>query len=73
MAINETILLTNTLPFDAVKTLISIIAALGGIVFIYIVFSVLNFILNKKKQKTIENMNKKLEEIVDLLKKDKKK
>lgn len=69
MAINETIIASAD-PLGAIKTLTSVIAALGGVVFLYLVFNVLNFIWNRKKNNNLKEMNEKLDKVIDLLKKD---
>jgi len=71
MAINETIIASAD-PFGTIKILTSVIAALGGVVFLYLVFNILNFLWNRKKNNNLKEMNEKIDRIIDLLKVDKK-
>lgn len=50
------------------STLVNILKALGGVIIFYIVFSVINMIINRKKKKQLERINKNLEEIKKILK-----
>lgn len=51
-----------------VNLLTRFIQALGGVIVIYLIFSIANFILNRKKNKEIEKISKNLREIKNLLK-----
>jgi|TARA_B100001971_G_C18182436_1_gene533610 uncharacterized protein involved in cysteine biosynthesis len=60
--------------------LIAILQALGGVIIIYLVFSIINTIINRKRNKKIDevleginNINKNLREIKGILIKNKKK
>ena len=56
---------------NQVSTLSTFLQAIGGIILFYIVFSIVNAVLNRKKQNQLKKMNNTLEEIRDLLKKEK--
>ena len=55
-----------------IRSLTRTIAALGGVIFLYLVFNIINFIINKKRGKEIREMNEKLDKIIRLLGKRKK-
>ncbi|MCF7910252.1 hypothetical protein K9L16_01090 [Candidatus Pacearchaeota archaeon] len=65
--VNETIL--PGVAETAIRTLTSTIAALGGILLLYLIFQSVMVYLNRKKKKELEKINKKLNEIIKLLKK----
>ncbi|MEX0920478.1 MAG: hypothetical protein WDZ69_02750 [Candidatus Pacearchaeota archaeon] len=71
--VNETIVgaaaETLTVPLDSLTT---IIQALGGIIILYLAFSIANFIINWKKKKEIQKMKKDIQEIKKMLLKNKK-
>ena len=50
-----------------VSSLTTFIQAVGGLILIYIVFGVINSVLNRKKGKELSKINKNLEEIKVLL------
>ncbi len=50
-----------------VTLLTRFIQALGGVIVIYLIFSIANFYLNRKKNKEIKSINRKLSEIKKLL------
>lgn len=70
-------LLNGEIPIETADKILSWVkgslAALGGVVLIYIVFNILNSFLNRRKYKEIENINKRLESIEKLLQKNLKK
>jgi len=49
--------------------LITLLKALGLVVILYIIFNVINTIINKKRYNEIKDMNNNLEEIKKLLRK----
>ena len=67
-------LLNGEVPLETadriLRWVIGSLAALGGVLFIYIVFNIINSILNRKKYKQLEVINKKLEDIEYLLEKN---
>ena len=63
----------NTIPLiEQIGSLTRTLQALGGIIFLYIIFGVINIIINRKKSKEIKKINNRLEKIEKLLKKNKK-
>ncbi len=68
MAINDSFIyaIPNELVNQA-STLITILKALGGAIIIYIIFSIINTIVNKNKTKKIDMIIHNLEEIKSLL------
>jgi len=50
-----------------VASLTTFIQAIGGLIILYIIFGVINSILNRKKGKELKKINKNLEEIKVLL------
>ncbi len=68
MAINDSLIyaIPNELVNQA-STLITILKALGGAIIIYIIFSIVNTIINKNKTKKIDTIINSLEEIKGLL------
>lgn len=63
--VNETIL--PPIAESLVKNLTSAIAALGGIIFLYLVYQSIIVYINRKKEKQIKKINEKLEKIEKLL------
>lgn len=62
--------LVNVLPGDLVSKiefLITILQALGGVIILYIVFNVINTIINRKKNKKIDLIVDYLAEIKEIL------
>lgn len=55
-----------------IASLTTIFQAIGGLIIFYIVFNIINVILNRKKNKEIKEINKNLKEIKNLLSKKKK-
>ena len=60
--------LLETLP-EKISSLIILFQAIGGLIICYIIFSVVNMLINKKKYKEVKKINKNLEEIKKLLRK----
>ncbi len=58
---------------DQIASLSVFVQALGGIIFLYIVFNSINVWINRKKKKEIESINKRLKKIEGLLSEKKKK
>jgi len=52
---------------NLVKGLIGIIAALGGIILLYLIFSAVDSYLNRKKVKELKRINNKLDQIIEIL------
>ena len=55
-----------------ISNLTTIFQAIGGLIIFYLVFNIINVIMNKKKNKEIKEINKNLKEIKNLLSKKKK-
>jgi len=73
MALEEELI--ANIPPELVKNiegLITILKTLGWIFIAYLIFNIINLIINKNKKKEIEKINKNLEEIKAILKKGKK-
>ena len=49
------------------STLTTFIQAIGGLILLYIIFNIINSIINKGKRKELSQINKSLEEIKVLL------
>jgi hypothetical protein len=67
--------LINYIPqelFSSMSSLIFILKTLGWFIIFYLIFSVVNLIINREKNKEIKQINKNLEEIKKLLSKSKK-
>jgi hypothetical protein len=64
---NETATLISALPQDVVGNLTKVIAALGGVIFVYLLFNILNFMINRRKEKELKKVNENLVEIKKLL------
>jgi len=56
---------------QSISSLTTFIQAIGGLILIYLVFNIISFFMNKKKNKEIERINHNLIEIKNLLKKKK--
>jgi beta-lactamase regulating signal transducer with metallopeptidase domain len=54
---------------NSISNLTTFIQALGGVILIYIIFNIINAILNRKKRNELREINKNLEDIKELLKK----
>lgn len=55
-----------------VSFLTRVLQALGGFIVLYIIFNVINVIINRRKNKRLEKIEKNLEDIKGLLSKKKK-
>ena len=68
MAINDSLIyqIPSTL-IDKASTLITILEVLGGVIIFYIIFNIINIIMNKNKGKKIDRIIYSLEEIKNLL------
>lgn len=63
--------LTSILPNEIsnqISFLITLFQAIGGLIIFYIVFNVVNIILNRKKKKELQKIKRDLEEIKKILK-----
>ena len=56
---------------NLVSNLTKVIAALGGIIFFYLIFNIINLMINHKKEKQLKKISSSLEEIKRLLKRKK--
>ncbi|MBU0894119.1 MAG: hypothetical protein KKF48_01425 [Nanoarchaeota archaeon] len=68
MGLNESLI--YALPQELVgkvSVLLTILQALGGVIILYVIFGVISLVINRKKNKQIELINKNLEEIKVLL------
>ena len=54
-----------------IASLTTIFQAIGGLIILYLIFNIINVILNKKKNKEIKEINENLKEIKNLLSKKK--
>jgi L-lactate permease len=64
--------LVNIIPIELIKEisfLTKTLQAVGGIILLYIIFGVINLLINKKKNKEIRSIKESLEEIKKILKK----
>jgi len=52
-----------------VDTLVTLFQIFGGVIIIYLVFGIINFVLNRKKNLELKKINENLGEIKKLLKK----
>jgi hypothetical protein len=68
---NVSEVVTNLPPelISRVGSLITLLQALGGFLILYIIFNIVNAILNRKKRDELKQINLNLEEIKRLLKK----
>ncbi|MGD9276460.1 MAG: hypothetical protein PVJ67_04785 [Candidatus Pacearchaeota archaeon] len=57
---------------EVIKNLTKILAAFGGVLFLYLVFQIVNFFINRKKLSKIKEIEIKLNEVLKILKKKKK-
>jgi len=75
MAVEETLEgIVEILPSEIaskIDLLITVIGALGGILIIYLIFEIVNFILNRKRNKKIEEIRKDVKFIKDRVNKKK--
>lgn len=53
---------------DALASFSTLLQAIGGIILLYLIFNIITTILNRKKQKNLENISRDLKEIKYLLK-----
>ena len=70
MVINET--LTQTLPaeiFDKISNFMAVLEVLGWALLIYVVFNIVNYVINRERKKELGQMNKTLLDIKKLLSK----
>jgi len=58
---------------NQISSLTTFIQAIGGLIILYLIFNIINAILNGKKKKQLERINENLEEIKQLLKNKRKK
>jgi len=65
--VNETIL--PVIGESLIKGLTGTIAALGGIILLYLIFQSVMIYINRKKKKELEKINEKIGNIEELLKK----
>ena len=65
--VNETIL--PVIVESLIKGLTGTIAALGGIILLYLIFQSVMIYINRKKKKELEKINEKIGNIEELLKK----
>lgn len=73
MALNGTFEeIIDILPTELATKIDLLIGALGGIAVIYLIFQIVNFVLNKKRGKIIEEMRSDIKFIKENLKKKKK-
>jgi L-cystine uptake protein TcyP (sodium:dicarboxylate symporter family) len=56
-----------------ISLLTKTLQALGGIILLYIIFGIVNLLINKKKKEDIKKIRKDIEEIKEYIKKKKKK
>ncbi len=54
-----------------INNLVGVIAALGGVLFLYLVFNVINFYVNRRRLKELAKMNRKLDIILSVIGKEK--
>jgi len=57
---------------NQVSSLTTFLQALGGVILVYIIFNVINAVINRKKKKQLELINNNLEDIKKILKGKKK-
>ncbi len=53
--------------FSKISLLTTIFQAIGGLILVYIIFHVINMVINEKRKKQIEEMSKDVKEIRKLL------
>lgn len=69
---NLTLNLTNTALEELtirIANLTTLFQAIGGLVILYLIFNVINAIMNRKKDRRLKELNESLDEIKSLLKK----
>ena len=57
---------------NQISSLTTFIQAIGGLILLYLIFNIINAVINRNKKKEIEKINKNLQDIKKLLKKKKK-
>lgn len=57
---------------NQISNLTTFLQAIGGLILLYIIFNIINAVINRKKGKQIEQINKNLEDIKNLLKRKRK-
>lgn len=57
--------------FSRVALISTIVQALGGVILIYIIFSIISLVMNRKKNKLLEEIHKNVKQINGTLKKKK--
>ena len=67
MVLNETLFAMPPEMIELFGSLVSSIKALGIAIIFYLVFSVINMIMNRRKEKEIREINSNLEDIKKLL------
>ena len=72
MAIDTFTQATMDALVNNISSLTTFIQAIGGLILIYIIFGVINSILNRKKRNELKKINSNLEDIKKLLKGKKK-
>ncbi|MBT4257918.1 hypothetical protein HOD88_01920 [archaeon] len=71
--LNETIFAFSPEMIDTFESLVSSIKALGIAIIFYIGFSIVNAVMNRRKEKEMKEINNNLKEIKNLMKKKSKK
>jgi len=56
---------------NQISTLTTFLQAIGGLIILYIIFGIINSVLNRKKEKELKKINNNLEDIKNLLKRKK--
>ena len=54
---------------NQISNLTTFLQAIGGLILLYIIFNIVNAVINRKKKKQLEEINKNLEDIKILLRK----
>jgi cbb3-type cytochrome oxidase subunit 3 len=63
----------NNIPLiEQITVLTRTLQALGGVIFLYILFGIINVMFNRRKKKEMEKINNRLKIIEKILKKNKK-
>lgn len=52
-----------------ISTFMTILQALGGVIIIYLVFNIINTVLNKRKKRELQTINQNLADVKELLEK----
>jgi|GEM_PF-2071714 len=71
--VNELGLIASEIPPELLKnvdTLVTLFQIFGGVIIIYLVFGIVGFILNRKKNLELKKINENLTDIKRLLKKN---